>query len=134
MALPGDLSAAPGAASGAVVVATQGKRDREALEAALATGVPYVGFVGSRRKAAKLKQEMIDRGVAPERVAALRSPAGLDIGAGTPEEIALSILAEIVQTRRGSRPADPVEAPDDAETDALVTIAGRASGTCCGDD
>ena len=71
MALPGDLSAAPGAASGAVVVATQGKRDREALEAALATGVPYVGFVGSRRKAAKLKQEMIDRGVAPERVAAL---------------------------------------------------------------
>ena len=94
-----DLSNAPRADAGFVVVATQGKRDREALEAALACGAAYVAFVGSRKKAEALKAAMREAGVAAERVEALKSPAGLDIGAATPEEIALSILAEIVQER-----------------------------------
>jgi xanthine dehydrogenase accessory factor len=83
-----------------LVVATQGKRDREALRAALATPAPFIAFVGSRRKAEKLKAELVEAGLAAESAARLRSPAGLDIGAITPEEIALSILAEIVQERR----------------------------------
>ena len=86
-----------------IVVATQGKRDAEALHAALASETPYVAFVGSRRKAAKLTQRLRDEGLAADKAARLRSPAGLDIGAITPEEIALSIIAEVVELRRRGR-------------------------------
>src|ERR1700738_3338101 len=84
-----------------VVVSTQGRGDEDALLAALAVDVDYVAFVGSRRKAQMLKTTLAERGVAPERLAKLRAPAGLDLGAITPEEIAISILAEIVAARRG---------------------------------
>jgi xanthine dehydrogenase accessory factor len=87
-----------------IVVATQGKRDAEALRAALQTEAPYVAFVGSRRKAQSLAERLRGEGLAAERLARLRAPAGLDIGAITPEEIALSIVAEVVELRRrGSR-------------------------------
>jgi xanthine dehydrogenase accessory factor len=85
-------------------VATQGKRDAEALRAALQTEAPYVAFVGSRRKAQSLAERLRGEGLAAERLARLRAPAGLDLGALTPEEIALSIVAEVVELRRrGSR-------------------------------
>jgi len=83
-----------------VVVSTQGRGDEAALLAALAVDVDYVAFVGSRRKAEVLKAAMTERGVSPERLAKLKAPAGLDLGAITPEEIAISILAEIVALRR----------------------------------
>jgi xanthine dehydrogenase accessory factor len=90
-----------------VVVSTQGRGDEAALQAALAIEADYVAFVGSRRKAETLKTALAARGVATDRLAALRSPAGLDLGAITPEEIALSILAEIVAARRhGARRDD----------------------------
>ena len=85
---------------GHVVVATQGRGDRVALRAALLTPARYVAFVGSRRKAADLGRDLVADGVEPARVAALRAPAGLAIGAIGPEEIALSIMAEIVRFRR----------------------------------
>ena len=107
-----DLSRSPRAATSFIVVATQGKRDREALEAALATGAPYVAFIGSRKKAAEMKAQLAARGVEAGRLAGLRSPAGLDIGAVTPEEIALSVLAEIVEVRRQVAPVGRVEAPN----------------------
>jgi len=100
-----DLSSDPRAGLSQVVVATQGKRDREALEGALAAGAPYVAFVGSRKKAAALKEALAENGADPARLAAIRSPAGLDIGAATPEEIALSVLAEMVQDRRAAAAA-----------------------------
>jgi len=83
-----------------IVVSTQSRGDEAALEAALAVDADYVAFVGSRRKAATLKAKLLDRGVDPTRIANLKAPAGLDLGAITPEEIALSILAEIVAVRR----------------------------------
>jgi xanthine dehydrogenase accessory factor len=87
-----------------IVVATQGKRDAEALRGALQTAAPYVAFVGSRRKAQSLTERLRGEGVAADKLARLRAPAGLDIGAITPEEIALSIIAEVVELRRrGSR-------------------------------
>jgi xanthine dehydrogenase accessory factor len=89
-----------------IVVATQGKGDEGALAAALAAPARHVAFVGSYRKAAALHASMAAKGAEPERLSALHSPAGLDIGAVTPEEIALSILAEIVALRRrGQRTA-----------------------------
>ena len=72
-----------------------------ALLAALGVDVDYVAFVGRRRKAEVLKEAMAARGVAPERLAKLKAPAGLDLGAISPDEIAISILAEIVALRRG---------------------------------
>ena len=79
-----------------IIVSTQGRGDEAALQAALAVEADYVAFVGSKRKAETLKAKLLDKGVDPARVAAIRSPAGLDLGAITPEEIALSVLAEIV--------------------------------------
>jgi xanthine dehydrogenase accessory factor len=86
-----------------VVVSTQGRGDEAALLAALAVEVDYIAFVGSRRKAEVLKAALAERGVAPERLAKLKAPAGLDLGAITPDEIAISILAEIVAMRRGKQ-------------------------------
>lgn len=84
-----------------VVVSTQGRGDEAALLAALAVDVDYVAFVGSRKKAEVLKAVLAKRGVSPERLAKLKAPAGFDLGAITPDEIAVSIVAEIVATRRG---------------------------------
>jgi len=67
-----------------------------------------VAFVGSRKKAEALRNSLAERGVAPERLARLKAPAGLDLGAITPDEIAISILAEIIAVRRnGERGAAP---------------------------
>lgn len=87
-----------------VVVATQGRGDEAALQAALAVEADYVAFVGSRKKAEALKAKLKEQGIAPERLAKLKAPAGLDLGAITPDEIAISILAEIVAVRRGGHP------------------------------
>ena len=83
-----------------VVVSTQGRGDEAALLAALAADVDYVAFVGSRKKAEALKQILSRQNVPAERLAKLRAPAGLELGAITPDEIAISILAEIVAVRR----------------------------------
>jgi xanthine dehydrogenase accessory factor len=85
---------------GYVVVATQGKRDESGLEAALASGAPYIAFVASQRKWQKLSQYLSERGHHEERVNSIVAPAGVEIGAATPEEIALSVLAGIVKARR----------------------------------
>src|SRR5215831_6505682 len=92
------------AAARFIVIATQGRGDEAALEAALAVECDYVAFVGSRKKAAALKQALGRRGIDGERLARLKAPAGLDLGAISPEEIALSILAEIVAVRRRKHP------------------------------
>jgi xanthine dehydrogenase accessory factor len=84
-----------------VVVSTQGRGDEAALLAALAVDVDYVAFVGSRKKAEALKATLAGRGVAAERLAKLKARAGLDLGAITPDEIAVSILAEIIAVKRG---------------------------------
>ncbi len=89
-------------ASPYIVVATQGVWDEEALASALRRNASYVGLVTSPTRAAVVRQWLREEnGLAEERLAALRAPAGLDLGAETPEEIALSILAELVQVRRG---------------------------------
>ncbi|MGX0976776.1 xanthine dehydrogenase accessory factor [Roseovarius sp. MBR-51] len=80
-----------------VVIATQGVGDLDALRTALASEADYIGFVASRRKFATLAARL---DATPEALARVHSPAGLAINAVTPEEIALSILAQIVQHRR----------------------------------
>ena len=102
-----------------VVVATQGIWDEEALASALRRDVSYVGLVASPTRAAHVRAWLRDEANMPEdRLAALRAPAGMDIGAETPEEIALSILAELVQVRRGRASFVAVPGP--------ATLAGAA--------
>ena len=104
-----------------VVVATQGKRDREALTASLGTDARYVAFVGSRRKAEVLKAQIAEQGLAAEQITRLKAPAGLDIHGIEPEEIALSILAEIVAVRRAA-----VKAGD------VTDVIENTPSACCG--
>lgn len=89
-----------------IVVSTQSRGDEAALQAALSVDADYVAFVGSRKKAATLKAKLGEKGVEPSRLDRLKAPAGLDMGAITPEEIALSILAEIVMVRRKRQRAE----------------------------
>ena len=89
-----------------VVVSTQGKGDEAALKQALAIKAEYHAFVGSRRKMAALRDKLIVSGVDTVAIGDVKAPAGLDLGAITPEEIAMSILAEItIERRRGQRDA-----------------------------
>ncbi len=92
-----------------VVVSTQGKGDESALRAAIAIDAEYRAFVGSRRKMSALRDKLAAEGTDADVIDRVKAPAGLDLGAITPEEIAMSILAEItVVRRRGQRSARAV--------------------------
>ena len=86
-----------------VVVATHGEVDEDMLERVLATSAGYVSLVASRKRAAVVVESLRQRGVSVERLGRLKAPAGLDIGAITPTEIAVSILAEIIQLHRSEK-------------------------------
>ena len=102
-----------------VVVATQGIWDEEALASAFRRDVSYIGLIASPTRSAHVRAWLRDEGrVSDERLAALRAPAGIDLGAETAEEIAISILAELVQVRRGTAPFVAVPGP--------ATLAGEA--------
>jgi xanthine dehydrogenase accessory factor len=97
----------PGTA--AVVVASHGRGEEEALAAALDAGVPYVALVASRRRGAAVREALGDKG------AAVHTPAGIDIGARSPGEVAVSILAELVASRpRVAAPVGRATAPGPA--------------------
>src|SRR5262249_46213036 len=100
----------PHAARPFAVVATMGERDEEALLGALAADPAYLGVVASGKRFAQIRDSVMARGASVEALARVHSPAGLDIGAQAPEEIAVSILAEIVQVRRALA-AKPAAAP-----------------------
>ena len=121
-----------------VVVATQGRRDVQGLRAALSLNARQVFFVASARKAGVLKAALLESGADAAAVDAIVAPAGQAIGAQTPEEIALSVLAAVVAARRGA----PVEAPVEAPVAAPVAAARpkplplpelpATGGSCCG--
>lgn len=93
-----------------IVVSTQGHQDEEAVEHALRSAASYVAFVASRTKTAKIIEYLKERGLDPARLAQLRAPAGLNIHAGSPEEIAVSILAEIIQVNRSAKERSQAQA------------------------
>ncbi len=106
------------------VVSTMGQRDEEAILAALALDPAYLGVVASRKRFAQIRETLKARAPAPA-LARVKNPAGLDIGAKTPEEIALSVLAEIVGLRRSA-----VER--EAREDEARSRAGSAVDPICG--
>jgi xanthine dehydrogenase accessory factor len=110
-AVAADAPAEPAADDAALIVASHGHDEERALERALHDGVPYVGLVASRKRGAAV---LAGLHVPPALRARVHTPAGLDIGARTAEEVALSILAEIVATRRAAHPAPAAAAPEPA--------------------
>ena len=98
-----------------LIAAGHGRDELPALKAALAAELPYVGLVASRRRGQGVLGELRSDGVPAEQIDRIDTPAGLDIGARTPEEIALSILAKIVAVRR---------APKDAPATAVDPVCG----------
>ena len=89
----------------AVVVATMGRGDEAALAGALGHGTGYVGLVASSRRAGAVLRALREQGVGEEAIARVRSPAGLDLGPSSQEEIAVAVLAELVAWRH-TRPRD----------------------------
>jgi xanthine dehydrogenase accessory factor len=83
-----------------IVVASHGNYDEAALAGALKTNAPYIALVASKKRSAAVMDYLREAGIPEEQLARVKYPAGLDIGAVTPSEIALSILAEIVEFRR----------------------------------
>jgi xanthine dehydrogenase accessory factor len=95
-----------------VVIVTRGhKRDGQALAAVINKPARYIGLIGSKRKIHTILSDLHAHGVSLERLAAVHAPIGLEIGAVSPAEIALSIAAELVSIRRGrgDQPAPPMK-------------------------
>lgn len=120
---------APGAF---VVVATQGRRDLPGLRAALAARARRIFFVASARKAQVLKAALVESGEDAAAVGAIVAPAGTPIGAQTPPEIALSVLAAVVAARRGAEAAAPAPAPAPPFKAAPLPPMPAVGGSCCG--
>lgn len=126
----------------AAVVATMGEWDEDAVRAALALEPTYLGVISSRKRFAQIREVVQSGGVAQESLAAIRNPAGLNIGAELPEEVALSVLAEIVSVRHAEPPTEPsvasggagrdVLAPKVADTPRVLAIAAEARDPVCG--
>jgi xanthine dehydrogenase accessory factor len=110
-----------GAPDRAAVVASQGHYDEQALEVLLRAGVPYVGLVASHKRGATVRSQLEETGV--PGVAALRSPAGLDLGARTAPEVAVSILAEMFRSTRVRHEQAPAPAST-AATSAVDPVCG----------
>jgi xanthine dehydrogenase accessory factor len=116
-----DFTSAAASASSMVVVATQGHGDEEMVERAVAARPAYVGLVGSRKRGAAVLGYLADRGVPQDQLDRVRVPAGLDLGPTTHQEIAVAILAELVQVRASG-------ALTAAAAMAGATAAGAAAG------
>jgi xanthine dehydrogenase accessory factor len=137
--VPGE-QARPSAGDAALVVASHGRGEEPALTAALRLGVPYVGLIASRIRGAGVLASLE---VTDEQRSRVHSPAGLDIGARTAAEIALSVLTELVAERRTAERHAPAAVPPSAidpvcgmtvaavDSSPRVTIDGTTTWFCC---
>ncbi|MEP3524800.1 MAG: XdhC family protein [Hyphomicrobiales bacterium] len=110
-----------------IVVSTQGSGDEAALKSALANSADYISFVGSHKKAARLQEKLVAAGMDESDFTQLKAPAGLDIKAVTPEEIALSILAEIIYKKRSKTATSSTELERDGTKHSKTSDTGQLS-------
>ena len=94
-----------------IVIAAHGKGELEALRTALDAELPYVGLVASPKRGKALLEELREAGVPDEQLERVDYPAGIDIGARTPPEVALTILAQLIQTRYSDKYSPPLNSP-----------------------
>ncbi|MCH8280755.1 MAG: XdhC family protein [Chloroflexi bacterium] len=108
-----------------IVAATRGHRyDDLALESALTTRARYIGLLGSRRKTIMIYRRLIGQGISVDRLKQVYAPIGLNIGGLTPEELAVSIMSEIIMVRRGG--TGSTMRMDDRYIDRAASIADQA--------
>ncbi len=105
-------------------MATQGEDDEGALEQALKIQAGYIAFVASRKKWQAVSAYLSEKGIAGVRINAVKVPAGLDIGAASPEEIAVSILAEIIKVQRATKEEPKAAAPVPEEKTSIDPVCG----------
>jgi xanthine dehydrogenase accessory factor len=110
-----------------VAVITRGHRhDQECLRQLLGGVAPrYLGMIGSRRRTRIVREQLAEEGFAPESLGRLFAPIGLDIGAQSPEEVALAILAQMVQQRHAGRPHEAIRQEPAADRDVLEWLAAH---------
>ena len=104
-----------------LIVAAHGKGEIEALRAGVEAGLPYVGLVASPKRGAALIEELRGAGVPDEQLARIEVPAGIDINAKSPPEVALSILARIIERRHSDDYSPPLRAPSDLKAPTFAT-------------
>lgn len=120
-----------------IVIATRGHRDdMRVLRWAVQTPARYIGMIGSKRKAITVYRELVREGLAPELFDRVHSPVGLDIGAITPEEIAVSIMAELIGARRHAERALPHMSwfQNSRRLAELEEDTSLSAGSCCDPD
>ena len=117
-----------------ILVASHGQYDEEAVEQALRSRARYVGMVSSLKRAEACRAYLRDAGLSAPQIARLKAPAGLDIGALTPDEIAASVLAELVQVRRRGAIDDEESKQDTKEIryEGSAGIVASAIDPVCG--
>jgi len=123
-AVNADVSPALIAQGVCALVATMDERDLDAIEAAAALRPAYLGVVASRKRFAELREALNARGIPREVLDAIAAPAGLDIGARTPEEIALSVVAQIVERRRHRAGAETKVAMTEEPSETIDPVCG----------
>ena len=121
-----DFTAAAAGGRSLVVVATQGHGDEEALEQAIAARPAYLGLVGSRKRGAAVLGYLAEQGLPADQLDRVRVPAGLDLGHTTHQEIAVSVLAELVQLRASGAlaAADAAGLPQAVPAEATDPVCG----------
>jgi len=119
-----DVSSAAISQGAYALVATMDERDLDAIEAAAAFRPAYLGVVASRKRFAELREALGARGVRREVLDGITAPAGLDIGARTPEEIALSVVAQIVERRRHRAAAEAKTPTVEDQREAIDPVCG----------
>ena len=125
-----DTTDGGGATERYVIVAGMSGEDEADLERAIAMAPRYLGFVGSRKRLADVRERLRERGVPSEQLERVKGPAGLDIRAVTPVEIAISILAEITLVRRGEPMARPGPLGPVGEADPAAGSAEATDPVC----
>jgi xanthine dehydrogenase accessory factor len=110
-----------------VVVATQGEHDEEALEQALRIDTRYISFIASRAKALKVIGLLAEKGASPQMLGRIKAPAGLSIGILSSQEMAVSIIAEIIQVQKRCPPENSCP-----EKSGAVELSERATDPVCG--
>ena len=106
------LSKVPVNSNTFIIIATRGHRhDNVALEAAAQTSAGYVGLLGSKRKTILIYEDLIQSGLTIDRIKQIRAPVGLDLQGRTPDEIAVSIMGEVLMVRYGGT-AKPLQIED----------------------
>ena len=114
-----------------VVIATQHKGDHRSMATALRSGAGYIGLVASVKRAGLVLDFLREEGFSEDELHRVRAPAGLDLGALTPEEIALSIMSEIVLVRRGGRGGLMRDKPIPARSGSRAAVT-EVTGSACG--